>query len=26
VQNKKVEDDAEEVWFFLHTFRRERWT
>ena len=26
VQNKKVEDDAEEVWFFLHTFCRERWT
>ena len=24
VQNKKVEDDAEEVRFFLHTFRRER--
>ena len=24
VQNKKVEDDAEEVLFFLHTFRRER--
>jgi len=26
VQNKKVEGDVEEVWYFLYTFRRERWT
>jgi len=26
VKTKKVEDDAEEVWFFLHTSCRKRWT